>query len=95
MFEITEIELGKLAKSLENYLKNLIQSRGYVDSGNLLNSIKIYYKDFELQLETAEYLQYLDEGKLLEEFLEYASIETVRVLEENIGKDIINQINIK
>lgn len=61
-----------LSNKLTSLLKSYIKSRGYVSSGKLVDSIKFTITpppNFDIKLEAEEYIQYLDKGKLLDNFL--------------------------
>jgi hypothetical protein len=63
-------------KELENKLQTALQqklkSKGYVDSGDLLNSIKFTVTETadgpKVSLEANDYIKYLQKGKLLSDF---------------------------
>jgi len=98
MLENTEKELKALAPKLESYLKSMIQARGLVDSGNLLKSISVSFVDkggsLELSVEAADYIKYVDDGKLLEDFLNYAKTEISETIVKSAQKDLINKFKI-
>jgi hypothetical protein len=61
-----------LANKLTSLLKSYIKQRGFVASGKLLSSINFTITpppNFDIKLEAEEYIQYLDKGKLLDDFL--------------------------
>jgi hypothetical protein len=60
-----------LANKLTSLLKSYIKQRGFVASGKLLSSINFTITpppNFDIKLEAEEYIQYLDKGKLLDDF---------------------------
>jgi myo-inositol-1-phosphate synthase len=75
-----------------NLLKNKIKQEGYYSSGKLYNSIKFNINNnYELVLNSLEYIQYLDDGKFLEDF--YESNEFVEVYQQFIAEIINNVIS--
>lgn len=69
--------LSELNSSLTKDLKAYIKIRGYVDSGNLLKSVKFKcsFKDssLKIKLNAADYIVYLEDGELLNNFYELES----------------------
>jgi len=62
----------ELENKLETALQQRLKSKGYIDSGDLFNSIKFTVKDTQdgpkVELEANDYIQFLDKGKLLSDF---------------------------
>lgn len=78
-----EIEFTKL-------LQNKIKQDGYYSSGKLYNSIKFTINNnYELSLNALEYIQYLDDGKFLDDF--YNSTEFITLYQQFIN-EIVNNI---
>lgn len=72
----SEIEI-----SLTTNLKRFLKSEGHIDSGDLYKSISINLtENGSIDISTLDYLQYLDDGKFLDNFLDLPS--TIDLLEE-------------
>jgi hypothetical protein len=59
-----KIELEKIAGDIQDLFKSEIRTQGLVDSGKLLNSVKVKvistYQGYNLQVITEDYFQFLD-----------------------------------
>lgn len=56
------INYSKIAKKIEDILKDRIKAEGLIDSGALLRSIKVTYNDSgQFFIEAEDYFKYLDE----------------------------------
>lgn len=66
--------IQELNSSLTKELKAYIKLKGYVDSGDLLKSIKFKCtfvdNDLNVKFMAMDYIQYINKGNLLKEFLE-------------------------
>jgi len=89
------ITLADIAKKLEDNLKKAIKDARHVDSGHLINSIKVSFKkdSNELHIEAAEYIKFLDDGKFLKDILskEIKKIkkDLAKYYKEEITRDIL------
>ena len=72
---MTNIEFSnKLTSALKDYIK----SRGYIDSGKLLQSVKFTVSDdLDIKLDAEEYINYLDGGKFLDKFFALDSTQNL------------------
>jgi hypothetical protein len=76
-------------------LKSYIKQRGFVASGKLLSSINFTVNDkdmynVDINLKSLEYIQYLDKGKLLNDFMELN--EVTNLVEEYVSLKIENDL---
>ena len=68
--------VSKLNKELEKALIKFIKDEGFVATGSLIKSIKFKCKydkkllDLKIEFESNDYIKYLDDGKLIDNFLE-------------------------
>ena len=62
----------ELENKLETALQQRLKSKGYIDSGDLFNSIKFTVTETadgpKISLEANDYIKYLQKGKLLSDF---------------------------
>ena len=84
--------VSKLNKELEKTLIKFIKDEGFVATGSLIKSIKFKCKydkkllDLKIEFEANDYIQYLDEGNLIDNFLE--TKECLSLIEEFMAKNI-------
>jgi hypothetical protein len=84
--------VSKLNKELEKALIKFIKDEGFVATGSLIKSIKFKCKydkkllDLKIEFEANDYIQYLDEGNLIDNFLE--TKECLSLIEEFMAKNI-------
>lgn len=85
--------ISKLNKKLDKLLKDYLKENDYVDSGSLLKSIKFKCTfnqetfDFDVELDANEYILYLNEGELLQDFLDEE--KTTKVIAEFIAAQVV------
>ena len=83
----------ELEKKLTNELIRFIKSEGHVESGTLIKSIsfQVTLSNFavDIKLKAKEYIQYLDNGNLLDRFFEQ---KTVIQLIEEFYSDMIEDL---
>lgn len=74
---------------LTSALRNALQKEGFVDTGDLLNSIefRIYTNPVKIELGANDYIQYLDDGRFIERF--FNSSEVVGIV-DRITFDLIS-----
>lgn len=92
--------LTELNKNLTSLLKKHIKKEGFVDSGNLLKSIEFNCKydkklmDLTIAFNTNDYIQYLDDGKFLDEFFEKDKVKNVleKFLSSKIEEFIVDSL---
>jgi hypothetical protein len=85
---------------LTNFFKELIIKEDLINTGNLLNSVKVFieYKEYEINVNIIgkNYLKYLDaKYKLVDKFInsDIFNEEIAYILLENSLKEIINIID--
>ncbi len=84
---ITQLN-SKLTSSLKKFIKN----EKFVDSGDLYKSIKFnctYTNELNIKLNSKEYIQYLDNGDLLNNFFALESTTNL------IGEFLVSQIELE
>jgi hypothetical protein len=80
------MKINKLNKELDEALIKYIKDEGFVASGSLVKSIKFKCKydknlmDLKMEFEANDYIKYLDDGKLIDKFLE--TKECLSLIEE-------------
>lgn len=76
--------ISELNSKLKNALKRYIKNEGYVDSGKLINSIdfncKMIGEKLSIKFNAVEYINYLDDGKLISKFFEDSN--TLDIIQE-------------
>ena len=91
-----ETELKTYADKLKSDLIKEIKSKGHEGKGKLTASIDVkFIKDgnnYKLSLSAFDYIQYLDGGDLLNNFLKDKEKEISDEVEKFVTKDIIKQI---
>lgn len=91
--ELTD-DLERIARDLEEALKDIIEKEGLIDTGRLINSVRANVTDNQINIQTEDYYKYLDEKyKLTSQFEKSKAFDVaVKRLEDSIGKDIENSI---
>lgn len=88
---ITKVMEALTVKIKEDLIKKL-KAKGHVESGHLEKSIEIKFHSvsnkYTLDLSSLLYLECLDEGKFLKDFIK----EEEKIIEENVSKAIIKDI---
>lgn len=96
-FKNLEQKLKDLAEKFKNDLVDVINNKGHNKTGELVRSIKFSFvktgDDYSLELDALEYLQYLDNGNLLKDFLESKKEELSREIPKAVKKDIVKELN--
>lgn len=87
-------DLERIARDLEQALKDIIEKEGLIDTGRLINSVRASVTDNQIKIQTEDYYKYLDEKyKLTSQFENSKAFDVaVKRLEDSIGKDIENSI---
>jgi hypothetical protein len=85
--------ISKLNKKLDKLLKDYLKEKDYVNTGSLLKSIKFKCTfnqetfDFDVELEANEYILYLNDGELLQDFL--SEQKTTEAIAEFIAAQVV------
>lgn len=91
-FKNLDRKIKTLDKKFTDDLKKLIIERGHQGTGKLLNSIKatvvFQNSDYLILIEGKEYLVYLEDHKLIEDFLSEKSKELQKIVLEETMKDL-------
>lgn len=91
--------LKDLADKFTKDLLNELERKGHHKSGKLEKSIKFSFKQtgsgYEIVLSSLEYIQYLDNGNLLKDFLRDKQEELYKKVSIFFMKDIEKDINIQ
>ena len=98
-FDKLEEKLKQLATKFQADLKLALKKAKHVDTGDLSKSIKIGFKvvgtTLEFDITGLEYLQYLDNGDFLQDFLKVKRKELVKIVTTQLKKDIADTIKKK
>jgi uncharacterized protein with ATP-grasp and redox domains len=88
-------DLARIAKDLEQALKDIIIQEGLVDTGRLRDSVKISIRGNEIDISVEDYFKYLDNDyKLTEQFENSKAFDVaVKRLQESIAQDILKNID--
>lgn len=91
--ELTD-DLERIARDLEEALKDIIEKEGLIDTGRLISSVRANVQNNQINISTEDYYKYLDEKyKLTSQFENSKAFDVaVKRLEDSIGKDIENSI---
>lgn len=91
--ELTD-DLERIARDLEEALKDIIEKEGLIDTGRLISSVRANVQNNQINISTEDYYKYLDEKyKLTAQFENSKAFDVaVKRLEDSIGKDIENYI---
>ena len=90
--------IQELNSSLTTQLKSYIREQGYVDSGALVKSIKFKCREkanggIDVKLNAQDYIQYLDNGKFLQDF--FAQQNTIDIIAQYEADRITRDITIE
>ncbi len=89
-------ELNRIAREWEQSLKEEIVKDRHIDSGDLLRSIRVSFKEnngsYDIKIQALEYIKYLDDGEFLTDWLKKKRVELKKILPKLIKQDIINQL---
>jgi len=81
-------------KELNKLMKNYLKSKGYYKSGSLYNSIKFNVKFTDsvphIELETNDYIKYLNDGKFLDSFFELKEVKGV--IADLVAEEIVKNL---
>lgn len=87
--------ISELNSKLKNALKRFIKNEGFVDSGKLINSIsfncKMNGEKLSIKFNAAEYINYLDDGKLISKFFE--DNNTLDIIQEFYVDFAVDELN--
>lgn len=92
--------LDKKLRSLEGQIKkdliDEIKSKGHQGKGLLIDSITVRVVeqggDYNTEIECADYIQYLDHGKFLQDFLQKQAAKLERIISDEAQKDLVNML---
>ena len=56
-----EIDYSPVCRKMEDLIKDKIEKEGLVETGKLLHSVKVYFKDGNFYVEAEDYFKYLDD----------------------------------
>lgn len=86
---------NELEKKLENALVDYIKSRKFVDTGKLIKSIDFKVSENDIKLTAEPYIQYLDNGKLLEKFFNLDTTQEILIqyIIEKV-EDVVDNIDL-
>ena len=70
---------NELASRLTRALKRYITDKDYIDTGRLLASVDFTVTEnpFDIQLDSEDYIIYLEQGRLLENFFNTTDVENI------------------
>lgn len=90
-----EINWDKIAKKIQDMLKQKIETEGLVKTGTLLNSIKVYSNDNgTFRVEGEDYFKYLDDEYNISSSV-FNSSELVSYMENVIAEGVEGKIKDK
>jgi hypothetical protein len=84
--------VAQLNSKLTSSLKKFIKNEKFVDSGDLYKSIKFnctYTNELNIKLNSKEYIQYLDNGDLLNNFFNLESTKNL------VAEFLVSQIDLE
>lgn len=88
--------LADLNNQLTLGLKQFIKSEGYIETGKLANSIKFkstfQNNDLKIKFNAMEYIQYLDDGNLVSNFL--AKPSTIELIQQFYVDNLVIDLDI-
>jgi hypothetical protein len=91
-----ESKVKELESKWMKDLKEDIVHAGHEGKGALIKSIHIKVKDGQkgpqITIQADDYIKYLDNGNFLKRFLEKKEKELIKIIDDNIGKDILDQL---